>query len=327
MFAFATSPAWAQANVCTVVPSSGTFDATIAVASNFYGPAQDLIASYTGTGQPGAGKHIQICENATAALDTQIRTGTSGFSLFLAANTSTPTNLQGTAFVQSGAMAKLYANGIPVLFALDATVSDVSILIPNLASGVVGSIPDNDLSSDALDPGGAATVAVANPTAAPYGDAAFKIMASMGLLSYPPTPSPVPGFLSTLYGNIDLTFQSVVSSPTPNTSGFVSKAQICTGIGFSPPTYVYVQFTGSNYILAQSGILIASGNATQDAIGASIFSYMLSNPSPTFWPNFLNAHCYGQITGALFRTKGQDRKGQSMMATKRKRNAKPRKHH
>ncbi len=139
----------------------------------------------------------------------------------------------------------------------------------------------------------------------------------MKLLHYPPTPSPLPSFLSSLYGNIDLTFQSVASSPYTNKSGFVSKAQICDGIGSPTPTYIYVQFTGSNYILAQSGILIASGNSTQDTIGASIFSYMLSNSSPTFWPDFLTAHCYGQISGALFRTRGPDPKGQTMMQTPR----------
>jgi molybdate transport system substrate-binding protein len=316
------SPVSAQTTNCTVVPSSATYDATIAVASNFYGPAQDLITSFTGTGKPGAGKHIRICQNATAVLNTEIRTGTSGYSLFLAANTTTPVGLQGTPYVQSGAMAKLYANGIPVLFALYATVNDVSILMPSLASGTWGSISYPNLSSDPLDTSASATVAVADPNAAPYGDAAFKIMNSMGLLLYPPIHTPLPGFLSSLYGNIDLTFQSVVSSPN-NTSGFVSKAQICTGIGGSTPTYIYVQFTNVAYMLAQSGILIASGNSTQDGIGSDIFNYMLSNSSPTFWPDFLNDHCYGQISGSLFRTSGPDPKGQTLMTTARKPGAKP----
>ncbi len=329
VFAFAASPAWAQTTNCIVVPSSTSYDATIAVASNFYGPAQDLIATYTSTGQPGAGKHIRICENATAVLNTEIRTGTSGYSLFLAANTTTPTGLQGTSYVQSGATAKLYANGIPVLFARYATVSDVATLMPTQSSGVSASLDYSDLSFDQLDTSASQTVAVADPTAAPYGDASFRILASpppntgMGFFAYPPTPSPLPGWMSSPYGNIDLTFQSVASSPYPNKSGFVSKAQICTGIGSSPPTYIYVQFTNSAYVLQQAGILIASGNSTQDGIGASIFSYMLSNPSPTFWPDFLDAHCYGQISGALFRTNGPHPKGQSMMRSARNPNARP----
>ncbi len=326
VFAFATSPAWAQTTNCTVVPSSGSYDATIAVASNFYGPAQDLITTYTSTGQPGAGKRIRICENATAVLNTEIRTGTSGYSLFLAANSTTPTGLQGTPYVQSGATAQLYATGIPVLFARYATVSDVKTLIPSLASGVWAGISSNNLTANPLSISASQTVAVADPSAAPYGDAAFKIMGSlppnpttgMRLLHYPPAPSPLPSFLSSLYGNIDLTFQSVASSPYANKSGFVSKAQICTGIGSSPPTYIYVQFTGASYILKQEGILIASGNSGQDVIGASIFNYMLNNSSPTFWPDFLDAHCYGQISGALFRKRGPDLKGQTMMQTARK---------
>ncbi len=148
-------------------------------------------------------------------LNTEIRTGTSGYSLFLAANTTTPTGLQGTSYVQSGATAKLYANGIPVLFARYATVSDVATLMPTQSSGVSASLDYSDLSFDQLDTSASQTVAVADPTAAPYGDAAFKILASpppntgMGFFAYPPTPSPLPGWMSSPYGNIDLTFQSV----------------------------------------------------------------------------------------------------------------------
>lgn len=300
LLAVSSLAANAQANVCIVVPSSATYDATIAVASNFYSPAQDLIATYTSAGQPGAGQHIQICQNATADLDAQIRTGSSGFALFLAANSSTPTGLEFTTYVQSGAMAQLYATGIPVLFARYATVTDVKTLVPNVMSGVRATVSSNNLIGIPLSTANSQTVAVANPSVAPYGLAAFNIMnmpppvtnTGMRLLHYPPLPSPYPSWLSTPYGNIDLTFQSVANSPYTNKSGFVSKAQICSGINGSPPTYIYVEFTGSNYLLQQKGILIASGNGTQDGIGVQIFNYMLSNPNPSFWPNFLSAHCY-----------------------------------
>lgn len=290
--AVAVSPAFAL--TCNVVPSSGTWDGTIAVASNFYGPAQDMIADFTASGAPGFGKHIRICHDSTGVLNSEIRSGNSNhYSLFLAANATTPQGLQSSGFEQSGATAQSYAQGIPVLFARKATVTDVSTLVPS-QSGDSATISSNSLTSHALDTTNAATVAVADPTPAPYGNAAFKVMAGMGLFSYttPGTePNPLPAYLSSKYSNIDLTFQSVAASPYPNKSGFVSKAQICGGIGGGSPTYVYVAFTGSNYLLDQKGILIASGDGT-DSIGSDVFDWMLSNPSGTYWSTFLTNHCY-----------------------------------
>ncbi|WP_292619317.1 substrate-binding domain-containing protein [Nitrobacter sp. 62-23] len=309
IFALAGSPAWAAATVCTVVPSNATWDATVAVASNFYGPMQDLIGIYTTSPERGAGKHIRICHNSTGTLTSEITGGnTNQYSLFLAANATAPAGLSAT-YIQTGATAKTYAFGIPVMVALPATISNVSGLVTTTPalSGVAANITANDLSPYTINLVTAPTVAVAKPAPAPYGNAAFKIMSDkpsgtpgMGLVSNyvnpgdePPAGDPSVAFLSDpYYDNIDLTLQSVDDGT--NKSGFVSKGQICGSIGGGSPAYVYVQFTGSNYLLDQRGILIKSGDPTvQDPIGADIFDYMLNNPhGPTTWPSFLSAHCY-----------------------------------
>jgi molybdate transport system substrate-binding protein len=126
--------------------------------------------------------------------------------------------------------------------------------------------------------------------------------AGMNLFAYSTPgsePNPLPAYLSTKYANIDLTFASVTGGT--NKSGFVSKAQICNGIApnkAGTPDYVYVEFTGSNYRLMQGGIRIASGVPAQDTIGTDFFEFMINhdpNDDPTYWPDFLTNHCYGQI--------------------------------
>lgn len=282
------SIASAAPTVCTVVPSNSTYDATIAVASNFYGPAQSLVADFTATGKPGAGKYIRICQNSTAVLNTEIRTGTSGYSLFLAANAATPNALVGTSYVQTSATSDLYAKGVPVIFGLTSSVPNVGTLIPGLGSGTAATKSGAVTSADAINTTNAQTIAVANPTAAPYGAAAVTILTAMELWD-----DPIPSYIHTpLYDNIDVTFQSVTAGT--NKSGFVSKSQICGGIApVSPVIYTYIAFTG--YLLDQKGILINSGNSTQNALGASLKSFMLSNPSPTYWSTFLSTNCYASI--------------------------------
>ncbi|MFC7286782.1 substrate-binding domain-containing protein [Herminiimonas glaciei] len=290
----ATSLALAAPTVCTVVPSGSPYDATIAVASNFYGPAQNLVTDFTAAGKPGAGKRIRICHNATADLNTEIRTGTSGYSLFLAANASTPNGLVGTTYVQSGATSDLYAKGIPVLFARSATVSSVKTLIPALPNGASANVSFVATPAFSLSTANSQTVAVADPVAAPYGNAAVTILADMG---HTVSSSSIPAWVNNpLYGNISLTFDAVATSPFPNKSGFVSKAQICDGVApASPVIYTYVAFTNAKYVLNQNGILIDSGNAGQNALGASLRTFMLANSDPNYWSGFLSTHCYAPI--------------------------------
>jgi hypothetical protein len=289
--AVTASSAWAAPTVCTTVPSGPTYDATIAVASNFFGPAQDLVTLFTAPGAPGEGSAIRICHNATATLLDQIENAAPTYSLFLAADDTTD-SLVSSPYVPVGATSETYATGIPVLFARQVTVGDVQTLIPGVSSGVSATISSVVTGSEALNPTNAQTVAVANPTLAPYGNAAKLIIQDMGFTWNPPSS---PTWISSLYDNISLTFNSVAVTPFPNKSGFVSKAQICSGITGSPPTYVYVEFTNSKYLLNQKGILIDSQDSNENNLGAALWDYMLDNPNMSFWPNFLSTHCYGPI--------------------------------
>jgi molybdate transport system substrate-binding protein len=181
-----------------------------------------------------------------------------------------------------------------VLIALQTTVGDVQTLMPSVSSGVSATLSSQMTTSTPLSVANSQNIAVADPTPAPYGDAAYMIMHDMGLW---PTKGTVPtGVHSPLYGNITLTFNSVTD--TTNKSGFVSKSQICAGIAphhASPPDYIYIAFTHSSYMRVQKGILFDSGDGTQNALGSSLKDYMLSNSDPNFWPNFLDAHCYAPI--------------------------------
>jgi molybdate transport system substrate-binding protein len=299
---------------CTVVDGSGNRpsilppDLTIAVASNFYGPAQDLSEMFINSGPSVSVSAVRVCQNSTGTLDQEIR-GTltppfGPYSLFLAANQSTPTALAGTAFVPSGATAFQYANGIPVLFTTSSSVAtDVHTFIPTLPAGVgpqAYTITSAVSSSLAISTSAVQPLAVANPALAPYGDATFKILSAMSLVSYtatPPTPpSPLPSWMhSPLYDNIDLTFSSV---PSPNPAGFVSKSQICPLIKSFNPSLVYIGFEG--YPVAQSGILIDSGDSTQNSIAAALRGYIstlqtTSTGTGNAWGDFLVDHCYMHI--------------------------------
>ena len=295
---------------CKIWPDDGTttYDAKIAVASNFYEPAKDMILDFT----TGTSLHINVCQNSTGALYNEIITGSAGYSLFLAADTARPNLLVGTTYIQSGATVQLYALGIPVLFGLynSSTLPDTHTLIPALPSGHRASdIATQVSSAQLISSTNAATVAVADVSAAPYGTAAQSILADMGVTVNNTT---IPTWIhSPLYANIDLTYQSVAGTSPPNKSGFVSKAQVCDGSGhIDTSLFVGIEFkynggTSSDYLPYQSGILTTSNNSSQDAIGASIFSFMLSNSDPTYWSDFLVAHCYEQIpaTAKVFATK------------------------
>lgn len=284
--------ALAAPTVCTVIPA-GTPDVTIAVASNFYEPAQDLAASFIANDPAGSGKKIRVCHNSTGTLNTEVRTGTSGYALLLAADKKTPDDLVATAYVPSGATSDLYAKGIPVLFARNVTVPNVKSLMSAAPNGAAATISYVVAPATPINTTNAQMAAIADTVAAPYGKAAALILADMGITVSNTT---VPAWVtSPLYANISLTFDGVALSPYNNTSGFVSKAQICSGINPSSPTYSYIAFTNAKYVLAQHGILINSGNSTQNTLGAAIRSYMLANSNPSFWSTFLTDHCYAPI--------------------------------
>lgn len=302
--AFATGNCWAIAG-CTNVSNASPAPAaatTIVVASNFYGPAQDLVSSFLATLLPTT-KTIRVCHDSTATIYGEI-TGTPAYpyTLFLAANATTPTSLQGTSYVQSGATAFRYAYGIPVLYTnSDTTGLTKDDLIEDgissldstaTADGYADYVRVNESNVDSLG--------IGNVPGAPYGVAARTILTAMKQwLASPygsgtaPTNGGTGGACTSgdlcMYNNIDYTLQAIENGDV--TAGFVSWGQVC-----AENSNWYVTF--SDYPLDQKGILLnVDGNpATTSAaeqLAADLKTYM--NLGSAGWNTWLNNRCYGSI--------------------------------
>ncbi len=283
IFVSAASSGWAADTVCSLVPTDcGTPDTRIAVASNFYGPAKDMVANFQAPGKPGNGTCIQVCHNSTGALLTEINNNLTYYGMFFAANATAPESLQSS----TGNTAYLYAKGIPVFFGYRNDVTNVGGLITGLGSGYNYTLTATDLSSYAVNTGSAGYVAVAG-TAAPYGVKAHAILNSIEGTSLPGT---IPGWVhSPLYDNVDLTFQAVGTGSIK--SGFVSKAQICDMYN----DVAYVQFTSPDYVLNQKAILLDSSDSANPptTVAGTLSKWVKDEIANDGWDDFLTDHCYG----------------------------------
>lgn len=305
VLAFTASGSWAANTVCNTVygpyaSSTDPVNTTIAVASNFYSAAQDFVNGYQASSDDRGATVIRICQNSTAHLLTEIKTGTglpsellpdpgsstTRYGIFFAANAAAPDELANSLSLPSYS----YAKGLPVYFTLSSSISNVGQLMPSLATTTD---PNRTLdrlvtSADAIDTTNAAltTVAVADPTAAPYGLAATTILYDMGLVPSTTGFTP-PSWMHALYANIDLTLTSVTPDNI-NKSGFVSKAQICTILSSAK----YIAFTNAHYVLNQKAILLNTSNT----VASDLNSYLTGQlPPATGWNTFLTAHCYGTL--------------------------------
>jgi molybdenum ABC transporter molybdate-binding protein len=256
LLAAVSSLAWSQSapTVCINV-GNGTPAATFAVASNFYEPAQALAASFEQTG-PGLGKTIRICQNSTGLLVAEINAGTSPYSLFLAANTAGPTSItisKGTPFT--------YAHGIPVLWSHTLTATQM-------------------MSGSMINKTNVTSLAIGNPTLAPYGAAAQAILTSIGQWE------PQPSSWITEYDNIDLTYQAALAGT--QVAGFVSKAQVCDQLSQAG----FQQFDAS-FDIVQNGVVLNQGNVTT---ATAFQTYLLT---PTVQTRLVNDFCYASPTLGL----------------------------
>jgi len=281
---FVSSNGWAVDTVCTLVPTDcGTPDTRIAVASNFFGPAKQMVANFQAIGKPGNGTCIQVCQNSTGALLTEINNNLSYYGMFFAANSTAPESLQSS----TGNTAYLYAKGIPVFFGYRNDVTNVGGLITGLGSGVNFNMTATDLSSYAVNTSTAGNVAVAG-IAAPYGLKAQAILNSIESLN-PGLPGTIPSWVhSPLYDNIDVTFSAVGTGGIK--SGFVSKAQICDIYG----DVAYVQFTSPDYLLNQKAILLDSSDSTNppSTVAGKLSKWVKDEIANDGWDDFLIDHCY-----------------------------------
>lgn len=243
VLAASSSLAWSQAaTVCTNVGGS-TPTTVIAVASNFYEPAQSIATGFLAT-PAGSGKVIRVCHNSTTLLVNEINAGTSTYALFLAANTDGPTDIntplrEGLPFT--------YAQGIPVLWSATLTTAQL------MSSGIINKTNVTSL-------------AIGNPALAPYGVAAQAILDDLGQWEDQPSS------WITEYDNIALTKTAIQTGSKK--AGFVSKAQVCQQLGTG---YGYHQFAAS-FNITQNGILLNQGDKTT---AAAFKTYLLSTPVQT----------------------------------------------
>jgi len=241
IMAFATltaSSAWGQAATVCNTETTPNPTITIAVASNFYEPAQSLVTSFTAAGQPGAGKVIRVCHNATKLLVNEIKTGGSPYSLLLAANTAGPAEVNDAGKASEAPFS--YAFGIPVLWSVSLS-------------------KDQLLNGNEINKANVTSLAIGNPSLAPYGAAAQLILTDMGQWE-------TPGGWISQYDNIALTKTAIQTGA--QVAGFISKAQICP----ANTGGAYEEFT--SYNLQQDGVQIAGVDSTSTT--ADFKAYLLS---------------------------------------------------
>lgn len=193
----------------------------LAVASNFYGvpPSNSAITDLINAFEmANPGYTVTVVDNgATATLESNIINGDSRkVDLFLAADTATPLDLLTNHFLlvttyNSSFIPPLYtfnyATGV-LAFLSNTTGVDVTCD----TGGTCGYVPDPKVYS---------TVAIADPSLAPYGVAAQTVLTGRYGLEAPLSSNP----LVHEYPNITAAFNAVIAKTDP--VGFVAMSAIC----------------------------------------------------------------------------------------------------
>ena len=192
----------------------------LAVASNFYGvpPSNSAITDIINAFEAENPKYtVTVVDNgATATLASHIiNDNTLRVDLFLAADTATPLDLLTNHF---DLVAPYNSSFNPPLYTF------------NYAQGVLALLsntPDVDVSCDTggtcgYNPGVYKTVAIADPSLAPYGVAAQTVLTGRYGLAAPLSSNP----LVHEYPNITATFDAVIAETDP--VGFVAMSAICS---------------------------------------------------------------------------------------------------
>ena len=259
----------------------------LAVASNFYGvpPSNsaitDLINSFESANPTYT---VTVVDNgATATLESHIISGNAlKVDLFLTADTATPQDLLINHF---NLVAPYNSSYMPPLYTFDYAQGVLALL--SNTSGV-------DVSCDTggtcgYDPKVYSTVAIADPSLAPYGVAAQSVLIGVYGLESPLSSNP----LVHEYPNITAAFNSVIAGTDP--VGFVAMSAICSngsyptsgngtsalayfpiGSGSTPGTLVY------NYNpLTQAGIAVRNHRTPDQKAELEAFvAYLTDFTSP-----------------------------------------------
>lgn len=219
------------ASAAILMSSSFVADAktniNLAVASNFYGvpPSNsaitDLINSFESANPAYT---VTVMDNgATATLESHIISGNAlKVDLFLAANTATPQDLLIKHF---NLVAPYNSSYVPPLYTF------------NYAQGVLALLsntPGVDVSCDSggtcgYDPKVYSTVAITDPSLAPYGVAAQSVLIGIYGLEPPLSSNP----LVHEYPNITAAFDAAIARTDP--VGFVAMSAICSNGSYPTP--------------------------------------------------------------------------------------------
>jgi molybdenum ABC transporter molybdate-binding protein len=284
--------------------SNAKTNINLAVASNFFGspPSNSAITDVINAfEEANPNDTVTVVDNgATENLNSRIINGNQlGVDLFLAADTATPVNLVLThpdlvsPFAGSGS-AKLFV--FPYAEGILALLSNTPGVDLSCATGTCG-----------YDPKVYKTVAIADPSVAPYGVAAQTVLTGRYGLQAPLSSNS----LVHEYPNITASFNAVMARTDP--VGFVAMSSICSNGSFPTPgngTSAFAYFTIQNTpqnpnaivnnfnALTQSGVPINhQRDADQEAELSSFVAFMTdftTSPSPNSpMVNTLHKFCYG----------------------------------
>ncbi len=201
-------------------------EVTVAVASNFLTTAEEIATTF----EADTGHSVTLSHGSTGLLYAQIDAG-APFDVFLSADADRPARLmdEGKAFRQ-----QTYAIGQLVL------ISRKPATLDNLAEAFVGT-----------------TIALADPTVAPYGKASINAMERLGAdtATFRPILVSNVGQVASVFltGNADF--------------AFIAKAQLPL---LTPP--VSIELTDLAPPIRQDAALLTAGNPAADAFWGWLFS-------------------------------------------------------
>ena len=276
--------------------TTGPTPLRIAVAANFEGPAKEMVRDFLASNVSYPTTYtVWICPNSTGVLFAEIVLHPTVFDMFFAANEAA------SDIPIVGESAFTYAKGIPIIFGYKPggagivnPVNNANALIHGLSPATeFATLPYGNLSGYSINTATANDVAIADPSVAPYGQAALSIMTALG------SPSPYPVTIATL--NTVTEVQNNVGKNIPIgeptefsiRSGFASKAQFCASDYINPSDGVpdgiaYVAFTNATYMLTQRAVKLTNN-------AGNLESYILGRIKTGTWNTFLTSNCYGAL--------------------------------